>query len=92
MPDRKPTAALWLTVALIAVLVGYPLSWGPVSLLQSQAPSGWWDLLIWDFYWPLSRLVGMSNAAADAFQWYHKVWGAPPSYIDDGFGRGIDRA
>jgi len=28
-PDRKPSIALWITVALVAVLVGYPLSWGP---------------------------------------------------------------
>jgi len=27
--SRKPTAGFWITVALLAVLVGYPLSWGP---------------------------------------------------------------
>jgi len=26
---RKPSAAFWITVALLAVLVGYPLSFGP---------------------------------------------------------------
>jgi hypothetical protein len=26
---RKPTAGFWSTVALVAVLVGYPLSFGP---------------------------------------------------------------
>jgi hypothetical protein len=26
---RKPTAGFWITVALVAVLVGYPLSIGP---------------------------------------------------------------
>ncbi len=29
-PDRKkPTAGFWISVALVAVLVGYPLSCGP---------------------------------------------------------------
>jgi len=26
---KSPAAALWLTVGLVAVLVGYPLSFGP---------------------------------------------------------------
>lgn len=26
---RKPTAGFWITVTLVAVLVGYPLSFGP---------------------------------------------------------------
>ncbi len=31
MTDRKkPSAGFWITVALLAVLVGYPISWGPV--------------------------------------------------------------
>jgi hypothetical protein len=30
-PRKKPTSAgFWITVALVAVLVGYPLSFGPV--------------------------------------------------------------
>jgi hypothetical protein len=33
-PDRKkPSAGFWITVALVAVLVGYPLSWGPAVWL-----------------------------------------------------------
>jgi len=31
---HKPTAALWSTVALVAVLVGYPLSLGPLNWLD----------------------------------------------------------
>jgi hypothetical protein len=29
MTDRKPTAGFWITVAFVALLVGYPLSFGP---------------------------------------------------------------
>ena len=36
-PDRKkPTAGFWITVALVAVLVGYPLSFGPACRLTSR--------------------------------------------------------
>ena len=32
MTDRKkPGAAFWITAAVVAVLVGYPLSFGPTS-------------------------------------------------------------
>jgi hypothetical protein len=34
---RKPTAGFWITVALIAVLVGYPLSFGPACWITSRS-------------------------------------------------------
>jgi hypothetical protein len=40
MTDRKkPGVAFWATVALVVVLVGYPLSQGPAVWLQE---SGYW--------------------------------------------------
>jgi len=38
--DRKPSAAFWITVALVAVLVGYPLSFGPACWLVSWTGRG----------------------------------------------------
>jgi hypothetical protein len=36
-PDhKKPTAGFWITVALVAVLVGYPLSFGPACWLTRR--------------------------------------------------------
>jgi hypothetical protein len=32
--SHKPTAGLWIAVALVAVLVGYPLSTGPVGWFE----------------------------------------------------------
>ncbi len=32
---KHPTAAFWLTVALVVVLVGYPLSFGPACWISS---------------------------------------------------------
>jgi hypothetical protein len=29
---RNPTTGFWITVALVAVLVGYPLSFGPACV------------------------------------------------------------
>jgi hypothetical protein len=37
---RKPTAGFWITVALVAVLVGYPLSFGPVCWITSYSGIG----------------------------------------------------
>jgi hypothetical protein len=34
---KKPTAGFWITVALVAALVVYPLSWGPVFWLHHHA-------------------------------------------------------
>jgi hypothetical protein len=35
-PQKKTTAAFWITVALDAVLVGYPLSFGPACWAVSR--------------------------------------------------------
>jgi hypothetical protein len=41
MTDRKkPTAGFWITVALVAVLVGYPLSFGPACWVSSHLGHG----------------------------------------------------
>jgi hypothetical protein len=38
---KKPTAGFWITVALVAVLVGYPLSFGPACWISGRLqPSG----------------------------------------------------
>ena len=34
---KKPTAGFWITVALVAVLLGYPLSFGPVCWMLRPA-------------------------------------------------------
>ena len=33
---QKSTAGVWITVALVAVLVGYPLSFGPAIWLTAR--------------------------------------------------------
>jgi hypothetical protein len=55
MTSRKhPSAAFWITVALVAVLVGYPLSMGPMIYLKvNYVLPAWMDASIVGFYWPL---------------------------------------
>jgi len=39
MTDRKkPIAAFWITASLVAVLLGYPLSYGPWCWLTGRIP------------------------------------------------------
>ena len=41
MTDRtRPSVAFWLTAALVAVLVGYPLSIGPVPMQHESRSNG----------------------------------------------------
>ena len=41
MTTAQPSAAFWITVALVAVLVGYPLSFGPACwLADDYSPHG----------------------------------------------------
>ena len=54
MTDRKkPSAGFWITVALVAVLVGYPLSFGPAcwlvrrEKLSRQATARIYNPLLW---------------------------------------------
>ena len=55
MTLRKPSAGFWITVALVMVLVGYPLSLGPYCWAYTQFPQH--DL--WStsnqFYYPILR-------------------------------------
>jgi hypothetical protein len=53
-PDRKhSTAVFWLTVALVAVLVGYPVSMGPACWASSRFGVG--NKLVTTTYSPLIR-------------------------------------
>jgi hypothetical protein len=78
MPDdrKQPGVAFWATVALVVVLVGYPLSFGPacwwfgkpseqvVLVSRAYAPIGWIAVHAW-------TPIGL------VFRWYARV-GLPP--------------
>jgi len=72
-PDRKhPSAALWITVALVAVLVvlvAYPLSFGPACWFADRMPESvqaWTD---W-FYRPMFWLYLQPGKIGEIVGWW----------------------
>src|SRR6266436_3006516 len=54
MTDRKkPTAGFWITVALVVMLVGYPLSIGPATWIESRHWTAGSHFLLEDTYRPV---------------------------------------
>jgi hypothetical protein len=69
---KKPTAGFWIAVALVAVLLGYPLSEGPVLWLQvSGILPNWLHAAANRFYFPLDWLIDRApTPIQSAFLWY----------------------
>jgi len=77
MTDRKkPTAGFWITVALVAVLVGYLLSSGPaLYVIMKLGKPGWLATAADFFYAPLVWALGLSpNWLADSYWNYTFCW------------------
>jgi hypothetical protein len=79
MSDRKkPTAGFWITVSLVAVVVGYPLSFGPACWIvprlwaRGLMPQLVADAL-WKFYAPL-RSDDLPASFAEARDWYGNLF------------------
>jgi hypothetical protein len=68
---RKPTAGFWITVALVAVLVGYPLSVGPACWISYWTGFGGKAIAI--AYGPIGSLLAGDSTAADTVQWYAQL-------------------
>jgi hypothetical protein len=78
---KQPSAGFWITVALVAVLVGYPLSVGPAFWIKSRLP---WELefahdafLI--FYSPLYAVANRSQTVARGMAWWMCLFSADPA-------------
>jgi len=65
---------MWTAVALVAVLVGYPLSIGPAHCLVCNANTAW----VWKaadvVYSPLACICDRSETATRAVFWYDSFW------------------
>jgi hypothetical protein len=70
--DRKPSAAFWITVALVVVLVGYPLSMGPVCWwLAMDRPDNQPTTVAPHVYWPIGWLTANCPSwSRDIIFWY----------------------
>ena len=73
---QKPTAGLWITVALAAVLVAYPLIFGPATWIADQDWCPLWvDGLYFVVYWPVMRLLESGPPLIrDAIVWWIVLW------------------
>ena len=90
MTDRKTTTAgFWVTVALVAVLLGYPLSFGPACWITSRINAG--SSAIPVLYGPLTWTMSPKDEATinRVSTWYAKVgaaenweWGAVSDSAD----------
>jgi hypothetical protein len=71
---RKPTAGFWMTVALVAVVVGYPLSFGPACWINERTGRGYADGIgyrfIRSFYSPVLAYAGQHRTGSDFVDWY----------------------
>jgi hypothetical protein len=65
---KKPGVAFWATVALVVVLLGYPLSVGPAYWLQQREIIRFEVFLT--LYKPLWMLAEWSNAAGSVLNSY----------------------
>src|SRR5262245_37565300 len=84
MTDRKPTAGFWITVALVVVLVGYPLSFGPACWLFSTPLSSRIEWIAWEgvdpfcppqIYWPIGWLAQNGpGSVGDAIFWWARLF------------------
>lgn len=77
MTDRMQTgAAFWATVVVVAVLVGYPLSYGPVQslMLNHYLPERLIGPVI-TFYTPLIiSIINAPESMKPAINWYFSLW------------------
>jgi hypothetical protein len=73
---KKPGVAFWATVALVVVLVGYPLSFGPACWINGRTHAR--DDLFLAAYRPFVRAYSYSPSVVQApAKWYVELW-LPP--------------
>jgi len=78
MTDRKhSSAAFWITVALVVVLVGYPLSFGPAMCLDAfLGQPDLLDNLMGVFYAPAINVMNEAGSPGKLYAAYVNWWEA----------------
>ncbi len=73
---KKPSAGFWITVALFAVLVGYPLSYGPwYGLVQRGLMTEGVRLATAPLYVPIEWIINNSSEwVREAIFRYLSLW------------------
>ena len=89
--NKKPTAGFWITVALLAVLLLYPLSLGPACWLSSQFMAG--SSVVTTTYRPILVVASLDvnptvkkwiewysqMAARRGWRWKNYTWASEPN-------------
>jgi hypothetical protein len=72
---KKPGVAFWATVTLVVMLVGYPLSWGPLVWIDSRWGVPEWTQGFFEVYSaPLNWAGERSETVPDLYLWYTNFW------------------
>ena len=75
--SKKPSVAFWATVALVTVLVVYPLSFGPAVSLCHRADTGYRAIGI--IYRPIFMLAARHRESENLLRKYAHVCGVSKS-------------
>src|SRR6476646_6642480 len=68
-PKKKPGVTFWTTVVVVAILVAYPLSFGPACWITSRCECG--TPLVTTVYRPVLRLwLASPGGLGGAVHWY----------------------
>jgi hypothetical protein len=64
--DKRSRAAFWATVAMVVLLVAYPLSFGPACWIVSRRPGAVNFRWLPDSYWPIGWCAKRSDPVRNA--------------------------
>jgi len=78
---KKTSAGFWITVAVAAVLVGYPLSFGPACWILARG--GCHSRLFDHVYWPIGWCADQGPfTMLKVVKWYALIGSPPESHIE----------
>jgi hypothetical protein len=69
---KKPTAGFWITVALVAMLMLYPFSYGPAFLLYQKGVLPGWSLKV--FHPVIWRAKSGPTPIRKTLVWSIQIW------------------
>jgi hypothetical protein len=73
---KKPGVAFWVTVVVLMMLVGYPLSFGPLVWLDNRVSIPMWQHDCADaFFYPLTWIcIHYPTPFGEMLDWYANLW------------------
>ena len=78
--SRMPTAGFWITVALVTVLLAYPISLGPACWISSRQRTSRSAEIVSYIYAPAIRACSRCPKFVLDFAWWYSEVGAANNY------------